>query len=271
MSDQSQQVVESIQNAMSSNQISSKAGQLVLEALDDVAVAGCQGVNIDEIDSEEITLVAVAIDASSSMTQHRDSVIDAYNAQFLKPLKSAQDAKKILVSTWVFSDEGRGKEKVRLVHGYTAIPDCPQLTRANYNPDGTTPLNDAAWMTLTGILSYGQTLRDSGTRTKCIVIVLTDGDENASKTTAVKVRTLAEDLLQQEIYVLSYVFFGDANQGAANAKKIGFPKQHMITSDLDDSSIRRRFGTVSASVISTSQTKVSANSLSVNAFFADGR
>lgn len=271
MSDQSQQVVQSIQNAMSSNQVSSQAGNLVLESLDDVAIAGCQGVSIDDIDSEEITLVAVAIDASGSMSSYRDSVIDAYNNQFLKPLKAAQNAKTILVSTWVFSDASNNKEKVRLVHGYTAIPDCPKLTHNSYDPDGGTPLNDAVWMTLTGVLSYGQTLRDSGTRTKCIVVVLTDGDENASKTTATKVRNLSEDLLKQEIYILSYVFFGDGSQGAANAKKIGFPSQHMLTSGLDDSTIRRIFGTVSASLISVSQAKVSANSLSANAFFPVGR
>lgn len=265
----SKEIVVSIQSAISQNQVSAQAGQIVLEALDDVAIAGCQGVNIDDIDSEDITIAAVLLDASGSMDPYRDQVIAAYNDRFLKPLQKAKNAKSILVSTWVFSDIGG--DNVRLIHGFTAIPDCPNLTKADYAPDGQTPLNDAVYYGLTGILSYGQTLRDGGARTKCIVVVLTDGAENASKTSATKVRTISQDLLKQEIYVLSYVFFGDENEAATNAKKIGFPDNHMLTSNKDDAAIRRVFGEVSASFISTSQSKVPANSLSANAFFPNGR
>jgi len=270
MSDQSQQVVNSIQSAVSQNQISSQAGQLVLESLDDLAVAGCQGISVDDIDSEDITLVAVVLDASFSMHPYRDAVIDAYNNHFLKPLSGAKNAQSIQVSTWDFS-RSLGRDNVRLIHGYTPVPDCGKLTRNLYDPDGETPLNDAVYHAQTGMIGYGQTLRDAGVRTKCIIVVLSDGGENASKVSASKVRTISEDLLRQEIYVLSYIFFGDESQGDQYAKNIGFPSQHRITASLGDSEIRRIFGTVSASVISASQTQISANSLSANAFFVNGR
>lgn len=264
----SQQIVsQSIQSAVSSGQISSTTAETMLESLDDVAIAGCHGIAVDELDSEEVTLVSVIIDASGSMISHRNTVIDAYNNQFLKPIQGAKNAKSILVSTWIFSRLMTG-DNVRLVHGYTPVPDCPKLTKKEYNPDGETPLNDAVYKGLTGQTVYGQTLIDGGSRVKHIVVVLTDGAENASQIPATKVRALSEELLNRETYVLSYIFFGDDSQGAANAKKIGFPAQHRLTVGLDDAAIRRIFGTVSASVISTSQAKVSATSLSSNSFFS---
>ena len=268
MSDQSQGVVSSIQSAVSQNQISPETGKLVLESLDDLAVTGCQGVNIDDIDSEDVTLVSVVIDASGSMSQFQQSVIDAYNNSFLKPLSGAKNASSILVSAWVFSNI-YGQDNVRLVHGYTPVPECPRLTKKIYDPNGATPLNDAVYNAQTGIISYGQTLRDSGTRTKCIVVVFSDGEENCSSISASKVRTISDDLIKQEIYVLSYIFFGDEKDGDRIAKQIGFPSQHRITASLGESEIRRIFGAVSASVISASQTKISASSLSANAFFAN--
>lgn len=281
MSDASKQVIESIQNAVSQGQLNATVANNVLEALDDVAVAGCQGVNIDEIDSEDITLVTAMVDKSGSMSQFRDAVIQAYNDRFLKPLRGAKNARSILLSTWVFSDEGSGP-KVRLLHGYTPVPDCQNLTDKEYTPDlyAQTPLNEAAWEGMVSQVGYGQTLRDNGTRTKNIIVIFSDGEENASSRLfpAKKVREFAEDLLRQETYILSYVYFSMEKDdkireadGERTAKKLGFPPQHMLTSSQDDSAIRRTFGTVSSSIISASQTNVSASSLSANAFFVNGR
>ena len=264
---------ESIESAISQNQISAEVGQTLKSALesgntdfDDAALSGCQGVDIDDIDSEDVTLVACVIDASGSMYSNRKSVIDAYNQQFLQPLQGAKNARSILVTTWIFSS-GTGGQDCRLLHGYTPIPECKPLTEKSYDPNGGTPLFDAVSHAQTGIVAYGQTLRDGGTRTKCIIVVLSDGENNDSQTTATAIRRISKELMSQEIYVLSYIFFGIQSQGDGVAKEIGFPPHHRLTAGLNDSEIRRVFGAVSASVISTSQAKVSAQSLSANAFF----
>lgn len=266
-----QAVVGSIQSAVSQGMISAEAADALLEPLDDIAIAGCAGVGTEEIDSEEATLVAVVIDASSSMFSFRDAVINSYNDHFLKPLQGAKNADSIFVTTWVFSGMDRQQEKCRLIHGYKPVKQCPKLDNAHYDPNGSTPLNMAVSKAITGLVSYGQTLRDSGTNTKCIVVVLSDGEENSSgnKYTSASIRRLSEDLLKQEIYVLSYVFFGDESEAAKYATAIGFPDRHRITASLSDSEIRRIFGTISSSVISASQSQVSAAGLSSNAFFAN--
>ncbi len=269
MTTASQQTVQaSIESAISNNQIGAQAAGVILEQLDDIALGGAQGVDIDDIDSEEVTLVACVIDASYSMDPYGQAVVDSYNEQFLKPLQGAKNAESILVETWIFSDTD-GADNCRLVHGYRPVTDCKKLTNSIYGPGGMTPLNEAVHKALTGMVAYGQTLRDGGTRTKCIVVVLSDGEENASPRalTNAKMKTLSKDLLSQEIYILAYVYFGDEAEGDDYAKRIGFPPQHRVTAGLNNAEIRRIFGTISSSVISASQTAVSAKGLSNNAFF----
>jgi len=264
----SESVIASINSAVSQNQISAQSGQSMLESLDPIALGGCSGLGIDDIDSEEVTLVACVIDASGSMQTHQNEVIESYNERFLKPLQGAKNANDILVETWIFNSNGPPDQWVRLHHGFTPVKQCPNLTKNEYAPYGGTPLNDAVNKAQTGIMAYGQTLRDGGTRTKCIIVVLSDGEENSSNVSATSVKKVSQDMLNQEIYILSYVFFGDAAEGNKIASKIGFPAHHRITDSQDESGIRRIFGTISASVISASQHSVSASGLSSNPFFA---
>ena len=264
-----EQVQASLGLAVSQGTINAEQAKDALEQLDDMALGGCAGVDPDDIDSEEVTLVSVVLDESGSMYSHREAVIEAFNEWFLKPIQGARNAESILVSAWTFSDMD-GKDAVRLLHGYTPVPDCPKLTKSKYKPDGGTPLFEAIHHTLTGMIAYAATLADAGTRTKCIVIVLSDGWENASKRgiTDMKVKRLSESALAQETFVLSYVYFGYEADGDQHAEKVGFPKRHRLTANKSDAEIRRVFGTMSASVISTSQTQVSATALSAHAFFA---
>lgn len=266
-----QSVSASLTNAVSAGIISSGTAKALNTELDDIAIAGCEGIAIDAIDSEEVTLVAVIIDASGSMADQRQAVIDAYNTMFLEPMKKAKNAESILVSLWIFSDQGDPKKIVRLVHSYLPVSQCPDLTNSDYDPDGMTPLNQAVFNGLTGLLSYGQTLRDNGTRTKSIAVVISDGLENASHVAVSKVRALSDDLLKRQEFVLAYIYLGDEVEGDKMAAEIGFPRRHRLTSGKSPSDIRRLFGTTSASVISASQTKVSAGTLSTNPFFQKGR
>jgi Mg-chelatase subunit ChlD len=190
------QVAATLANAASAGIISSASQAAIETELDDIALAGCAGVDVDEIDSEEVTLVVVLLDASDSMNPYQAEVLKQYKEQFLEPLKGAKNAESILVSVWAFSRIGEPKDNVRLIHGFTPVPQCPELTDADYQPNGMTPLFDAVFKGITGLVSYGQTLRDNGTRTKSIVVVLSDGWENASLVGQTKVRNLTERLMK---------------------------------------------------------------------------
>jgi hypothetical protein len=202
------------------------------------------------------------------MMPHAETVKEAYKKVFLDSLRKSKNADSILVSVSAFST--RYPNNVHLIHGFMPVTQCADLGNA-YDPNDQTPLNDAVFQGITGLVAYGQTLRDNGTRTKSIVVVLSDGFENASTISKTKVRNLATDVLRAHEFVLAYVFFGDEKDGDKMAGEIGFPAHHRLTASLDGSGIRRVFGAVSASVISTSQASITSGSLSGNAFFAQGR
>lgn len=262
-----QTVTDTLQNAVSQNQISPATAKSMIDQLDPIALAGCAGISIDDLDSEENTLVTVVIDASASMYSYRQAVIDAYNDAFLAPLQGAKNAESILASCWIFS--GGGTDACRLLHGYTPVSQCPKLDESAYDPDSSTPLWEAVQKAMLGIVSYGLTLAQAGSRVKHIVIVLSDGGENSSKRgiTSPSLQAQSADLIKQETFVLSYVFFGDEQEGEQYADEIGFPPQHRIPAGLSASEIRRILGEASASVISTSQGQIGKN-ISANAFFA---
>lgn len=274
-------VATSLQQAVSNSQITASVAEDILDRLDDVALAGCSGISPDDIDSEEVTLFLVMIDASGSMITHRDAVIREYNESLLKPVSGAKNADSILVSTILFS-ESPGKPDIRLLHGYTPVKQCPKLTKVIYEPDGGTPLYKCVHIGETGIFNYGNTLISSGVRVKFIAVVISDGEENASRgfTTSVKLKKFSSDLLATETCVLAYIYLGNPNETEAQAKikgdayasEIGFPSQHRLTQETKnggDSAIRKMFGTLSASLISASQASVSASSMSTNAFFVN--
>lgn len=268
------QVVSSVQSMVSVGKISQKTADTIVDKLDDISLAGSFGIPTDDIDTEDVTLVSVLIDGSGSMQPYRDDVIKNYNDSFLKPIQGAANAKSILVSTWIFS-ESPGIPLVRLLHSHKPAGECPLLTRQDYAPDGGTPLYKALYQALTGIFNYGNTLLDNGHNIKRIVLLLSDGEENASRgfVSSSQLKQFSKDMLNTETCVLSYIYFGDERDGNKYASNIGFPENHRLTEDVRNQggaqAIRRVFGTISSSVIRASQSRISSTSISSNPFFGN--
>lgn len=230
------------------------ASQIMVANLDAVALAGCQGTEVDLIPTDEVTLVSFIHDGSGSMVDERDVVVEAYR-QVIEALQGSKQSDSILVSDWIFNDTRN------LVHGFVPASQVPDLN-ASYNPDGSTALYDTVMVALTGLTAYGQQLRANGVRTKNVVVVFSDGDDNASRlTTAAQVKLVAQSLLAQETFILAYVGFdryGYLSETGVRrlADSIGFVD--VITATTDQSAIRKILRQVSASVIRASQTSVSS-------------
>jgi hypothetical protein len=103
---------------------------------------------------------------------------------------------------------------------------------------------------MTGLVAYGQRLWDEGVPTRRVLFVLSDGEDNASRSTASTVRSAASALAKQEAYTLAYAGFGSIDV-AAQARAIGFA--HVIGAAATDGEIRRVFRQVSQSVIRVNQ------------------
>ena len=215
-------------------------------------MVGAVGVYLHQIASNEVTLAMNIIDRSSSMGTHAADLIRGYNDDYLAAMRGAATADDILVSTILFND------KVELFHGYVNLHDAPPLTRRLYRPSGTTALYDAVAGGLTNMVLYAQQLRQSGVMVRCLVLVYTDGDDNASAQNASAVRRAAEALLRHEIYTLAYVGFHSGTGAAAilqqQADAIGFPE--VLLAGLNHEALRRVFQMASQSTVRVSQGQV---------------
>jgi hypothetical protein len=247
----SQTNVSGLLNDAQSDGMGNKATSILVENLNALTVAGAQGLAVDDLSGDHVVLLCVILDETGSMDSYRADVVDAYN-NMLSALRDSKTADDILISTWFFNTQSK------LLHGYTDLAHAPSLGRGNYAPDGGTALFDAVLDGLTGVVAYGQDLRNNGISTKVIVVVLTDGEDNSSRHRATDVQIVVEDLLHQEFYTLALVAFGSGFAQQV-ATQMGFPAQNILESGADARSIRRALGTVSKSIIRASQTVIDPN------------
>lgn len=227
-----------------SDGLAPEAGDVLVANLDETVLAGCLGTSAEDLDATEATLVCVVLDMSGSMEPWRDAVIEAYNGM-LEALRGAKGAGAIVLSTWTFADSPS------LICAYRPVAAQAPLCRREYEPGGTTALFDTLLGCMTGLVAYGQQLADNGVPSKRVLFVLTDGDDNASRSRAQDVRTAARALVAEEAFTLAYAGFGSGDL-ARQASAVGFPT--VVTTRATASELRRIFKQVSASVIRVSQT-----------------
>jgi hypothetical protein len=229
---------------------------LVVNNLDGPTMMAPVGVALGQLASNEITLAMNIIDMSGSMAPHAADLIRAYNDDYLAAMAGSVAADDILVSTILFDDQ------VELFHGYVNLADTPPLTRRVYCPDGTTALYDAVAAGLTNMVLYAQQLRQSGIMVRCIVIVYSDGEDNASRQAAGAVRRAAQELLKHEIYTLAYVGFGSGGAPLREAEvrrlasAIGFVEA--LAGGLGHAELRRIFHLASQSTVRVSQQRATS-------------
>jgi hypothetical protein len=230
---------------------------LVVSNLNGPTMMTAVGTPLDQLVTNEVTLAMNIIDMSGSMAPHASDLIRAYNQDYLAAMAGSSAADDILISTILFN------KHVKLLHGYLLLQDTPPLTRHNYDPDNMTALYDAVAAGLTNMVLYAQQLRQSGIMVRCIVIVYSDGGDNASRQRATDVRRAALELLKHEIYTLAYVGFhtgGISETRLQNlADTIGF--SDVLTAGLSHQELRRIFHLVSMSTISVSQQRATTNGL----------
>jgi hypothetical protein len=247
--------LQSLFSSAQQSGLSQNSVDLMVHNLDAQVALGCVGAGIDDLNTDDVTLLVMVLDMSSSMSPVRDAVIDGFNAM-LQTMSNSWFADSILVSAWTFDN------KPRLLFSYTPVSYVDDLTRKKYKPANTTALYDATLNAYTGVVAYGQDLHDSGIRTRSIVAVFSDGEDNASRHHVAEVRRVTEDLLAQEIHIPVFVGFGDEERFRRVAGDMGF--RAILTAAHTPADIYRSMGIVSQSVVRVSQSGVIGGG---NAFF----
>lgn len=222
---------------------------LVVSNLDGPTMMSAVGAPLASLAGNEVTLAMNVIDMSGSMQPFARELIDAYNDDYMAAMAFSSAADDILVSTIFFDDA------VQLFHGYVNLQDAPRLSSQVYRPGASTALYDAVAGGLTNMVLYAQQLRQSGVMVRCLALVYSDGEDNASRQTSAAIRRASRELLKQEIYTLAYVGFrnGGLTEQALRqmAGAIGFPE--VLSAGMSRAELQRVFRLASMSTINVSQ------------------
>lgn len=243
-----QQVEDVLDSALQDGDLSARSHAILVENLDTLTTLGAQGVAPEDLLEDRVTLFVPIVDHTGSRSLEADLMRSEYN-KMIDALKASSAKDTILVSSWLFGTSSS------LLHGFVALDDAVQLDVSNYDPMGATALYDAVLDVLTSTAAYTKTLLDQGYRVKVVIVILTDGEDNYSNISPSQVKQVADDLLQQEIYVLALVAFGTGFAHTA-ADLMGIPQENVMEYGGDKRDIRHAFQLVSSSVIRQSQTHI---------------
>ncbi len=168
--------------------------------------------------------VIFVLDKSGSMESVRESTISGFN-EYVSKLKEDREVEYRMTLTLFDTHTSRR---------YTAAPmeEIRRLDYETYKPDGSTALYDAVCETL---LDHENQSAD-----KTLVVIMTDGEENASQKYTEKNFREFTRLLKSTGRV-SFVFLGANQDSWANAQKWGFDRQNVATYKNTDIGVSKTF------------------------------
>jgi hypothetical protein len=185
--------------------------------------------------------IVVVLDKSSSMETVRDATINGVN-EFLATQRKLPNA---FVSLYQFSDTHQ-----TVCEGRPAI-DAPFLTRATYHPNGMTALWDAMALAADKMLARIDDDR------RCILMVVTDGEENASREfNAMQVRRRLDRLRLRGCEI---IFLGSNQDAIIAAKKFNIPMRSAMTYSSNNVGTQSVFTSASIQAFNAGATGQSVN------------
>lgn len=251
-----------LSSAVTSGVLSAQSSSLITGNLGPMVLAGAAGKALEDITASDVTLVTVLIDASSSIADRglEQAVRDGHNA-LLTAFSGSKEKDSVLLACWLFN----GDQQV--LHGYVPVDDATKLDVKTYRAAGSTRLYDTWCDALAANVAYAQRLRDGGTPTRSVVVVVTDGEDVSSRRSSRDCATVSRDLLASELFTLAFVGVGKDADFELIAAAMGIPPGCVhVQRDATAAGLRKTFQLVSKSAIRASQGTVAPG---INAgFFA---
>lgn len=204
-----------------------------------------------------LTDITVVLDRSGSMSSVKTDTIGGFNEFVLNQRKDPDEARLTLVQ---FDDQYEVN--------YTArdIQSAPLLDDKTFAPRGSTALLDAIGKTLVSTGERLSKMPEAERPGKIVFVILTDGDENASKEYS---KTKIDEMIrhQSEVYNWNFVFLGANQDAIKTGASLGILAGNAMSYAANGAGTRSAFDAVSASVTLYK----SAGSAKIDTFFTDAQ
>ncbi|MFA9427107.1 VWA domain-containing protein [Natronorubrum sp. A-ect3] len=180
------------------------------------------------------THITFVLDSSGSMEAIKDDTKDGFNS-FLEEQKTEDGT--ATVSLYNFDTS------VEQVYKTELIEDASKLTDGNYTPSGRTALHDALTTAVNETTDHIASLEKATRPDNVIIVVLTDGKENASETPQDTVRELVEQ--RREKHGWEFLFIGANQDAALTASGMGMSADHSLDMDHSGEGARNAYQSTS--------------------------
>lgn len=164
------------------------------------------------------THVTFVLDSSGSMSKIEDDTKGGFNV-FLQ--EQREEDGTATVTLYDFNDT------VELVYRDRPIEEAPKLTNENYKPGGKTALHDAITRAIDETADSIETKAEKNQPDNVIIVVLTDGKENASETPQDVVRDRVET--RRDEHNWEFLFIGANQDAALTAEEMGMDKDKSLS------------------------------------------
>ena len=157
------------------------------------------------------TEIVAIVDASGSMYTLLADAIGGLNA-FIDSQRQDKDTDKF--SLVFFNSE------VDVIYDGVLLKDVPAVTNKQYRPAGMTALYDAVGSTIDKVGKRLDALDESEKPDKVLLVILTDGEENASvEYTSDRVKAMLTH--QQDVYSWGVIYLAASEGGLKDGRSMG--------------------------------------------------
>lgn len=156
------------------------------------------------------THISILLDASGSMAPLKSDTLKHFNT-FLRDQKALKGEATLTLATF--------NTHYTLLHDFTPLKEVAELTESQYQPNGGTALCDSAHRLIDNVGARFATMKEEQRAEKVLVLLITDGEENASRThSQVKIAEMVDH--QQSKYGWNFSYVG-ANVSAWSGAALG--------------------------------------------------
>jgi len=259
----SSQTINSLfQDAADDGDLSGKSMQILTGPQFGAQMQAAMGLPAVQIDiADDVIIVATMIDDSGSVSSHVPAIIDGHNL-IIDSLAGSKQAGSIMMSTslMVEAHDGAasGNHDAGILFPFVGVQNATRMSNSNYHANGWhTPLYDQSLVVLGSVLAKTQDFSRQGVAARSVTLLVTDGEDNASRHSVSDVRAVVEDMIRAEKHIVAFLGIGNESKFRRIAADMGIPDQWVMTSKAGASEIRAAFRMFSQSAVRASQNAMS--------------